>query len=410
MRVQTIVGVALVGGVTALSAQHGHQLEFTGFGTFTRFDPMWNLADRVGYGGRLGYFLNDYFGLEVGAGQTNAIPKTGGASTPVRPGDVSLLLNSGGQHNVLYVLAGWSRLSIGSVPPYAFGFDAAHGAIGDRIFLGYHLALRLEGGVYYDLSTQPGIPKPPLNYVGSAGLSILLGGRAPGRAETPEIPKAKRDSIVAAGGTIPTEKPSGKTFLAAGTSWLHQWFWGGQAGVMVFNTAYDGFSAEPTFGGHWLITAKKTALYVGYEQSFFLSARHATILEPNGVVEPGNVAFKSLRRIMMGVLAFPVQKALQPYGGGGFAIVEILNPVTTCSGCTLSDAISVQNAAESYGTKAFFWWMGGIDVRQGRLSLYGHYILTSSAKTFLIDGVTHTFQGGLRYSFGTSREDITETH
>src|SRR6266576_4563199 len=66
MRVQTIVGVALVGGVTALSAQHGHQLEFTGFGTFTRFDPMWNLGDRVGYGGRLGYFLNDYFGLEVG--------------------------------------------------------------------------------------------------------------------------------------------------------------------------------------------------------------------------------------------------------------------------------------------------------------------------------------------------------
>jgi len=128
------------------------------------------------------------------------------------------------------------------------------------------------------------------------------------------------------------------------------------------------------------------------------------------VVEPGNVAFKSLRRIMMGVLAFPVQKAIQPYGGGGFAIMEILNPVTTCTGCTISDATIIQNAAESYATKAFFWWMGGIDVRQGRLSLYGHYILTSSAKTFLIDGVTHSFQGGLRYSFGTSREDVTETH
>ena len=33
MRVLTIVGVALVSGVAALSAQHGHQIEFGGFGT-----------------------------------------------------------------------------------------------------------------------------------------------------------------------------------------------------------------------------------------------------------------------------------------------------------------------------------------------------------------------------------------
>src|SRR3989442_1142425 len=85
-------------------------------------------------------------------------------------------------------------------------------------------------------------------------------------------------STLAAGGTVPTEKPSKKVFLEGATNWPRQWFWGGQAGLLVFHTDYDGFSAEPTFGGHWLITAKKTALYVGYEQSFFLTNRHATVI------------------------------------------------------------------------------------------------------------------------------------
>ena len=110
------------------------------------------------------------------------------------------------------------------------------------------------------------------------------------------------------------------------------------------------------------------------------------------------------------MLAFPVQKAVQPFGGVGFAIMEILNPRTSCTACTLSEAAQLQNAAENAGTKAFFWWMGGVDVRQGRLGLYGHYILTSSARGFLISGVTHTVQGGIRYSFGSSREGINDRH
>jgi hypothetical protein len=113
---------------------------------------------------------------------------------------------------------------------------------------------------------------------------------------------------------------------------------------------------------------------------------------------------------MMGVLAFPVQKAVQPFGGVGFSIMEILDPVASCTGCSAAELATVQNQADNGGSKAFFWWMGGVDVRQGRLSLYGHYILTSSADGFLIQGVTHSVQGGIRYSFGSSREDITEKH
>jgi hypothetical protein len=412
MRVLTIVGVALVGGVAALSAQHGHQLEFGGFGTYTRLDPAFHLNRPFGGGGRLGYFLSDYFGLEVDGAVASATSNVGGANPQIQQGSASLIINSGGEHNILYVLGGYTRQMLGTNLPVSTDLNQVHAALGDRIFFGRHVALRLEARAYYTPGDQLGTGKTPLNLTGSAGLSFLLGGGGGERREAPKIPKEKRDSIIAAGGTLPAEptKPSRQIFVSRGVAWPHQWFWGGQAGILIFKTDSDGVSAEPTFGGHWLISGKRTAVYVGYEQSFFLSDRHATVVEPDGTVQKGNVAFNQLRRIMMGVLAFPVQKALQPFAGGGFAIMEVLNPVATCTGCTAADLQLTQNAAEAAGTKAFFWLMSGIDVRQGRLALYGHYILTSSARSFLLTGVTHTFQGGLRYSFGTSREDVTEQH
>jgi hypothetical protein len=42
--------------------------------------------------------------------------------------------------------------------------------------------------------------------------------------------------------------------------------------------------------------------------------------------------------------------------------------------------------------------------------VFAHYLLTSSAAGFLIQGNTHTVQGGIRYSLGTSKEGITGGH
>ena len=399
MRVFTIVGVALGGAVSMLSAQHAHQVEFGAFGTYTHFDSYWSLKDALGGGGRLGFFLNDFIGLEVSGDFAKTKTTAGGVGPALADAGFNLVLNSGGEHNILYVLAGYTDNKLVGVG----GLNAFHGAIGDRVFFSNRVALRLEGGVLYEPS-QYGLGSL-LTFQGSAGLSVLVGGTGGGPA-APEMTKEKRDSILAAGGTVP-EKPTRQVFLERGLAWPHQWFWGAEAGLLLFKTPIDGISAEPTFGGHWLITARRTAMYVGYDQAFFLSDRHATIVEPSGAIEPGNVSFNSLRRIMIGLLAFPVQRAIQPFGGAGFAIMEILNPNTTCTGCTVSDATIVQQQAFDMATKAFFWWMGGIDVRQGRLALYGHYILTTHTSGFLIDGITHTFQGGLRYSLGSSREDDT---
>src|SRR5216117_3438444 len=155
---------------------------------------------------------------------------------------------------------------------------AGHGAIGDRIYISDRAALRLEARAYFAPTTQfPGTSKWAGHLVGTAGLSFFLG---PSHRESayPEVPKEKRDSILAAGGKVPEARPrGGPTYEQRSSDWQHKWYWGGEAGILVFRTNYDSYSFEPTFGGHWLITGKRTALYASFEQSLFLSARHATI-------------------------------------------------------------------------------------------------------------------------------------
>jgi len=409
MRVLTTLGLVLVGGASALHAQRTHQVEFGAFGSYTRYDRVFQLDNQFGGGGRIGFFFNDYIGLEVDANIAYPFPKAGGAHTQMRFGSASLVINGGGQGNVLYVLGGYSRLDMGVNPPYNFALHAVHGALGDRLFLFNRLAIRLEARAYYAPKNCCLTQQWVGHVTGSAGISLFLGGK--GAPSGPKLTPAQRDSILAAGGKIPEQPGRGPSYERRNTGWAHQWYWGAQGGILVFNSDPDGFSAEPMFGGHWLITGGKTALYLAFEQAFFLSDRHATIVEPDGSVNPGNVAFHDLRRIMVGILAFPAQQRVEPFGGGGFAIMEILNPVATCLSCVnASERASVQDAADNAATKAFFFWMGGVDIKQGRLGLYGHYILTSAAKGFLIQGTTHTFQGGIRYILGSAKESITESH
>jgi len=409
MRVATVVGVLLLGGAASLSAQHAHQFEIGGFASYTRFDRAFLLDNQIGGGGRLGFWITDWLGIE-GDGLYMRPKSTSGSGTsgPVWFASGSLVLNFGSEKS-FYLLGGYSAMDFNSGAAGGFRDAGAHAALGDRIYISDRAALRLEGRAYYTPSTQFPGSKWAGQMVGSAGLSLFLGSS---RREKiyPEIPKQRRDSIVAAGGKVPEARPrGGPTYERRSSDWQHKWYWGGQGGLMIFRTNFDSYSFEPTFGGHWLITGKRTALYASYEQSFFISPRHVTFIEPTGAVEPGNVQFNNLRRLMVGVLAFPAQLRVEPFAGGGFAIMEALNvEATSCTGCSGAQFAALQDAADNAATKAFFWWMGGIDIKQGRLALYGHYILTSSAATFLIQGTTHTFQGGVRYSFGSAKEGITD--
>jgi hypothetical protein len=196
----------------------------------------------------------------------------------------------------------------------------------------------------------------------------------------------------------------------------HKWYWGAQAGGMLYQTNDQGYFFDPVIGVHWLITGKRSALYLGGEQAFFLSDARSTVVDP-ATGSAHDVTFNQVRRLFVGLLAFPLQKRIEPFGGGGFAIVTVNNPTPDCSGTsattqcpTPSDAAAAQALADDAGSKASAWFLGGVQINIGKLAVYGQYVISSAANNFLILGATHSIQGGIRYSLGSSKEDVETAH
>ncbi|MGH7606533.1 MAG: OmpA family protein [Gemmatimonadales bacterium] len=171
-----LLGIA-VGSVRPATAQRAHQFEIGAFGSFTRYDQVFNLDNQFGGGGRLGYFFGRVVGLELEAGYQQPTPKTGaaGANAALALTSASLVLNFGGERNLFYILGGYSRLAFGDHVDYSFTDNSVHGAIGDRIFFGDRVALRLEARAYYAPSTGIAGGDWAGHIVGSAGLSIFTG-------------------------------------------------------------------------------------------------------------------------------------------------------------------------------------------------------------------------------------------
>ncbi len=196
----------------------------------------------------------------------------------------------------------------------------------------------------------------------------------------------------------------------------HRWYWGAQAGGMLYQTNDVGYFFDPVIGVHWLITGKRTALYLGGEQAFFLSDARATVVDPT-TGSAHDVTFNQVRRLLVGVLAFPLQRRIEPFAGGGFAIMNVQSPIPDCSGTTANsqcptpaDAQAAQALADDAASKAVAWFLGGVQINIGKLAVYGQYMISSAANNFLLLGATHTIQGGIRYSLGSAKEDVETSH
>jgi len=362
------------------------QIELGVFGSFTRYDRSFELKNQFGGGLRLGYFLSDRINLEFEGGYQMPVQKAPGIEDATFAlGSVSLGYNFPvGGRNTWYLLGGFTRQQWGDFPPYEFSDNGVHGAIGTRLFLTDKMALRLEGRAIYAPKTNSGTAPWSGQVIGTAGLSFLA---APPRQRV-------------AGGE------GGRAY---------QWYWGAQGGVFIYKTNLQSAYYDPLVGGHWMITKKLTSLYVAYEQAFFLTNAAALIFDPSAETtgRVRQVNFSDMRRIMIGVLAHPAQKVIEPFGGIGFAMMQVLEPSPDCSAdCeTLSKASEAVERAESAASKAFFWVMAGLQMNySNKLNVFGHYVLTSSSRGFLLEGNTHTFQGGVRFAFGPSKEGIGDRH
>src|SRR5260370_3643225 len=115
MRVLTMVGVGLVCADATLSGQHSDQIEIGSYGTFTRFDHMYGLPNRVGGGVHFGYFISDHVGVEADANWLGPSALAARASDLFHNGSLNLVFNLPTGHPAMaHVLVAGARICLGN--------------------------------------------------------------------------------------------------------------------------------------------------------------------------------------------------------------------------------------------------------------------------------------------------------
>lgn len=190
--------------------------------------------------------------------------------------------------------------------------------------------------------------------------------------------------------------------------WVDRWFWGAEAGLLWYGTNVQDMAFDPIVGGHWLITARRSALYLSYEQAFFLEDATAGIPDASGT---HTATFKQFRRISAALLAMPIDPVLrpyaglQPYAGIGVAIQQVISPETTPA--IAGQEGRAQSLANDRASSAAFLFVGGLNLYFGPLVLFGQYKTTAGPANFLLDDINHAFQGGIRFNVVSRKEEIS---
>jgi opacity protein-like surface antigen len=192
--------------------------------------------------------------------------------------------------------------------------------------------------------------------------------------------------------------------LAAQTQdWQYRWFWGAKGGALAYTLPSAGQTFTPQFGGEWLITARRSALYIGFSQSPTQQTDTFRLTSQNAAPQ---VTFDGMRRIQLAVVVFPTSSGFQPYVGGGFVIETLTNSRITAGSPSAALIQAVQDASSG----GFALVMAGIQLRMGsKMALYAHYQGSPQGRDFLMAGSAHAFEAGLRYAFLPAREDDVTT-
>lgn len=189
-----------------------------------------------------------------------------------------------------------------------------------------------------------------------------------------------------------------------------QWYLGGQAGVLVFRTPAQTRGGVFTAGGHTMITARRTGLWLSVEEGVGENEVSAYF---DGTGTTQDVTFNDIRKYSAVLMGFPIRSAAQPYLGVGLGILHAVNPRPVGTFASPAALAAAEADASDLGTSGFGTLVGGLQFKVGRFVAFGQYQLTSSAgnKTLesgssgrLFSGATHTFTGGMRIGLGSAKE------
>lgn len=180
--------------------------------------------------------------------------------------------------------------------------------------------------------------------------------------------------------------------------WQYQWFWGVRGGVVSYELPSFGRQFAANAGAEWVITARRVALHIGYDQSFAGATDSFAIQGLGGLNE---VSFDGLRQLQIDVIAIVGDKALQPYVGGGFVIETLTNARSTQA----SPSTTVEDAIANASSGGFLHLMAGVQYRFApKTAIFGTFGYSTQGRDFLLAGSAMTFQGGIRHAFLPSKE------
>ena len=190
MRAILRAGLLVAVAARTLAAQHRNDFELGVFGAYTRFDPAFNLANGLGGGARLTYFVTSHVGLgaDVVFEREQDVPGSVGATMDPLIGGVNLIVRL--PLPTVYAVAGYSRLDFGKSAPFSFTDGGFHGGLGLRLPLGPSVGVLFEGRAIYSPSTKAAVPSGHATHiVGLVGFSFLQSGSA-----HPAAPRGPRDT------------------------------------------------------------------------------------------------------------------------------------------------------------------------------------------------------------------------
>jgi hypothetical protein len=177
--------------------------------------------------------------------------------------------------------------------------------------------------------------------------------------------------------------------------WQNQWYWGAKGGLLSYSLP-SGRSNQVQVGGEWLITARRTALYVAYSST--LKKDGDTFTSSTGATIPA--VFDGFQRIQLAVLVFPWNGNVQPYAGGGLVIESLSNAVVNSATPT---AVQSQFISD-HSSGGFAMAMAGLQIRVARLAVFGQLQFSPQGRDFLLPNSSISFEAGVRYAFLGSRE------
>jgi hypothetical protein len=192
----------------------------------------------------------------------------------------------------------------------------------------------------------------------------------------------------------------------AGRLFEDSWFWGAKAGMMLFSTKAVENAFVPLFGGEWLITRSKGALYVSYDQAFF--TENSAIEDILNVGGQRIVEMTDMRRVTFSALVFPRNLGgIRPYAGVGMALNFIQDAVPLGSFQSASHQNDILATVEDQRTRASVLLQGGVQLQYARLSIYGHGIMMPAHSGFLLnERSTYIVEAGVRWNVGSAIEKI----